>query len=273
MKSASLPKVNNDIYHDLGERWYNAQDDPVALLRAESRLRNPWIAEELRARFAGRALRILDVGCGGGFLSNYLAAQGHAVVGLDFAADALKVARLHDISGRAAYLEADAHRLPFPDGSFDAVCSMDFLEHVEQPECAIREASRLLSPGGVFIFHTFSRNWLAWLVVIKGVEWFVRNTPPQMHVLRLFIKPEDLVSMCVRSGLAVDSLRGIAPAVFTAEFWKLLMRHTVSDGFAFRFTRSTRISYSGIARKSQPRLPGRRTSRGASGSLTSVTFT
>jgi hypothetical protein len=57
--------------------------------------------------------------------------------------------------------------------------------------------------------------------------------------------------MCVRSGLAVDSLRGIAPAVFSAEFWKLLMRHTVPDGFAFRFTRSTRISYSGIARKSQ----------------------
>jgi 2-polyprenyl-6-hydroxyphenyl methylase/3-demethylubiquinone-9 3-methyltransferase len=74
MKSASLPKVNNDIYHDLGERWYNAQDDPVALLRAESRLRNPWIAEELRVRFSGRALRIFDIGCGGGFLSNYLAA-------------------------------------------------------------------------------------------------------------------------------------------------------------------------------------------------------
>src|SRR6202044_1133042 len=76
VKTASQTSVNNDIYHTLGDRWYKAQDDPIALLRAESRLRNPWVAEELRARFAGRALRILDVGCGGGFLSNYLAAQG-----------------------------------------------------------------------------------------------------------------------------------------------------------------------------------------------------
>ena len=98
---------------------------------------------------------------------------------------------------------------------------MDFLEHVEEPELAIREAARLVAPGGLFIFHTFNRNWLAWLVVIKGVEWFVRNTPPHMHVLRLFIKPEELVSMCARSGLAVDSVHGMAPVVFSAAFWKL----------------------------------------------------
>jgi len=133
VKSASPAGVNNDIYHDLGERWYNAQDDPIALLRAESRLRNPWIAEELRARFGGRALLILDVGCGGGFLSNYLAAQGHAVVGLDFAADALRVARLHDISGRVAYVEADAYRLPFPDGSFGGIWGANWRRHGGEP--------------------------------------------------------------------------------------------------------------------------------------------
>jgi 2-polyprenyl-6-hydroxyphenyl methylase / 3-demethylubiquinone-9 3-methyltransferase len=141
VRVASQQSINNDIYHALGERWYNAQDDPVALLRAEARLRNPWVAEELRARFAGRRLRILDVGCGGGFLSNYLAIQGHTVIGLDFASDALKVARLHDATGRVEYIEGDAYRLPFTDGGFDAVCSMDFLEHVEEPELAIREAA------------------------------------------------------------------------------------------------------------------------------------
>jgi 2-polyprenyl-6-hydroxyphenyl methylase/3-demethylubiquinone-9 3-methyltransferase len=251
VRSASQQSVNNEIYHALGERWYKAQDDPVALLRAESRLRNPWVAEELRARFAGRSLRILDAGCGGGFLSNYLATQGHTVVGLDFASDALKVARLHDATGRVEFIQGDAYRLPFQDGAFDAICCMDFLEHVEEPELSIREAARVLVPGGLFVYYTFNRNWLAWLVAIKGVEWFVPNTPPNMHVLRLFIKPEDLNSMCARSGLAVDSVRGMAPVVFSAAFWKLLTFHTVADSFAFRFTRSTRISYIGFARKIQ----------------------
>jgi 2-polyprenyl-6-hydroxyphenyl methylase/3-demethylubiquinone-9 3-methyltransferase len=251
VRSASQQAVNNDIYHALGERWYNAQDDPVALLRAESRLRNPWVAEELRTRFGGRTLRILDIGCGGGFLSNYLATQEHNVIGLDLASDALKVARLHDATGRVEYIEGDACRLPFPDGGFDVVCSMDFLEHVEAPELSIREAARVLAPGGLFVFYTFNRNWLAWLVAIKGVEWFVPNTPPNMHVLRLFIKPEDLISMCVRSGLAVDSLRGMAPVVFSAAFRRLLTRRTVADSFAFRFTQSTKISYIGFARRIQ----------------------
>lgn len=249
MKSASQQFVNNDIYHALGERWYKAQDDPVALLRAESRLRNPWVAEQLRARFAGRKLRVLDVGCGGGFLSNYLATQGHAVAGLDSASDALKIARLHDATGRVEYVESNAFRLPFLDGTFDAVCALDFLEHVEEPELAIREAARVLVPGGGFLFYTFNRNWLAWLVAIKGLEWFVRNTPPNLHVRRLFIKPEELTSMCARCGLAVDSVRGMAPVVFSAAFRKLLIHHTVADSFAFRFTRSTKLSYIGFARK------------------------
>ncbi len=109
----------------------------------------------------------------------------------------------------------------------------------------------MLVPGGVFVFYNLNRNWLAWLVGIKGVEWFVRNTPPNLHVLRMFIKPEDLTSMCARSGVAVESVQGMAPVVFSAAFWKLLTLHTVADSFAFRFTRSTKLSYIGFARKIQ----------------------
>src|ERR1700722_573270 len=79
----SRSRVNNGIYDTLDERWYDAQDDPVALLRAESATRTPWIESEIEKRFPRRATRVLDVGCGGGFLSNALATSGRAVTGVD----------------------------------------------------------------------------------------------------------------------------------------------------------------------------------------------
>src|SRR5437762_10343230 len=107
--------VNNDVYQTLGERWYSAADDPIALLRAESRLRNPWIAAELARAFGSRAADVLDIGCGGGFLSNYLGSLGHRVTGLDASPDALAVARRYDQSGLVHYRKADALKLPLAD--------------------------------------------------------------------------------------------------------------------------------------------------------------
>ena len=68
MEATLSKQVNNDIYHQLGERWYTAQDDPVALLRAESRARNPWLIGEIRTAFPTGKVRVLDIGCGAGFL-------------------------------------------------------------------------------------------------------------------------------------------------------------------------------------------------------------
>src|SRR4051812_32132541 len=168
-RSAQITGVNNELYHALGDRWYRAQDDPVALLRAESRLRNPWVAQEIEHTFGDARCRVLDIGCGGGFLSNYLGQLGHEVTGLDVSLDALRVASAHDHSGAVHYMRGEALELPFADSSFDVVCAMDFLEHVEDPERAIAEAARVLKPSGMFFFHTFNRNLLSWLVIIKGV--------------------------------------------------------------------------------------------------------
>jgi 2-polyprenyl-6-hydroxyphenyl methylase / 3-demethylubiquinone-9 3-methyltransferase len=240
--------VNNALYDTLGERWYAANDDPVALLRAESRLRNPWVAERIRAELAGTG-RVLDVGCGAGFLSNYLATEGFAVEGLDASEQSLAVASSHDSTRSVRYVSGDALSLPYPDKSFDVVCAMDFLEHVEDPAGVVAEAARVLRPGGLFFFHTFNRNFLAWLIVIKGVEWFVRNTPRDMHVLRLFLKPDELRRLCRSAGLDVVELRGSAPVVWSRAFWQMLLTRIVPPDFRFQFSKSTLLAYTGYARR------------------------
>jgi 2-polyprenyl-6-hydroxyphenyl methylase/3-demethylubiquinone-9 3-methyltransferase len=197
----------------------------------------------------GPGAQLLDVGCGAGFSSNYLAREGFQVTGIDTSQDSLAVARQHDATGRVRYESCDALALPFADGQFDAVCSMDFLEHVDAPERVVAETARVLRPGGVFFFHTFNRNWLSWLVAIKGVEWFVKNTPPHLHVLNLFIKPGELQRMCEANGLTVRRLHGSAPVVFSRAFLRLLTTGVVDDEFRFRFTRFTGVGYIGYAVK------------------------
>jgi 2-polyprenyl-6-hydroxyphenyl methylase/3-demethylubiquinone-9 3-methyltransferase len=192
---------------------------------------------------------VLDVGCGAGFLSNHLAARGFEVVGIDASQSSIDVAARQDATRTARYVLGDALRLPFDDQSFDAVCAMDFLEHVDQPGQVIAEASRVLKPGGTFFFHTFNRNPLAWLVIIKGVEWFVRNTPKDMHVLRLFIKPSELRALCAQHGMQISALHGSEPVVFSRAFWRMLLTGVVPDDFRFRFSNSTLLAYTGYAQR------------------------
>jgi len=246
-KVAQFP-INNQVYDQLGERWYGADDDPVALLRAESRLRNPWVSSHLSERH-GRTARLLDIGCGAGFLSNALAREGFEVVGLDASSASLTVARRHDETNGVRYDVGDALALPYPAASFDAVSAMDFLEHVEDPAAVVAEAARVLRPFGTFFFHTFNRNLITLLVVIKGVEWFVKNTPRNMHLLRLFIKPEELRAMCADNGLSVVELHGSAPVVWSKAFFRMLATRVVPPDFRFMATNSLLLGYTGFAER------------------------
>lgn len=240
-------QVNNDLYHELGERWYHAKDDPVALLRAESRTRNPWVVDEIKKSFS--SAKVLDIGCGAGILANELAKQGMNVVGIDASKESLEIARKYDTTKQVQYQIGDANHLPFESDSFDIVCAMDFLEHVEDPAHIVSEASRVLRMDGLFFFHTFNRNFIAWLIGIKGVEWFVKNTPPNLHSYRYFIKPSELALMCEQRGLAVQKILGLEPVIASRAFVKLLVTGTVEDDFRFRFSNTKLIGYTGIAKK------------------------
>jgi 2-polyprenyl-6-hydroxyphenyl methylase/3-demethylubiquinone-9 3-methyltransferase len=239
-------RVDNSVYDTYGDRWYTAFDDPVALLRAESRVKTPWILERIRARF--RTAKILDVGCGAGFLSNALAAADFQVYGVDLSESSLEVARRYDRTGRVTYICADAFQLPFADQSFDVITAMDFLEHIEDPARVIQEFSRVLKPGGMFFFHTFNRSALAWLVIIKAVEWLVRNTPPHMHVLHLFIKPVELRHYCSQAGLRVEEMTGIRPRLSTIP-WTKIFSGVVPKEMQFQLSKSLKLSYLGMASK------------------------
>ena len=242
--------INNEFYDELGDDWTDRSDHPVALLRRENAFRTPWVIRELEERVPNK-VAILDIGCGAGFLSNPLAEVGHKVTGIDLSQSSLEVAQKRDLTKSVHYLQATAYSLPFRNQSFDAVCAMDILEHVEEPNLLIAEASRVLKTGGYFFFHTFNRNPFSYFTVIKSMEWFVKNTPPNLHVYPLFIKPDELNEHLKNYKLQPIHWIGLAPKIFSRATLRLLMTGSVPPDFSFRFTRSLLSGYCGIAKKEQ----------------------
>jgi 2-polyprenyl-6-hydroxyphenyl methylase/3-demethylubiquinone-9 3-methyltransferase len=242
------PLINNAFYDHLQEGWYEAHNHPIALLRAENAVRNPWVLSTINEKL-GKKKKILDIGCGAGFLSNTLALAEHEVTGIDLSINSLREAELRDQTKSVKYLYRSADKLPFKSNTFDVICAMDFLEHVENPAEIIKGASHILKPGGLFFFHTFNRNLLSWLIVIKGVEWCVPNTPKNMHLYSLFIKPKELQEFCKEASLQVESLQGLRPNLIHSSFWKSFFTRKIAEDFPFIFTPSTLTGYVGFARK------------------------
>ena len=156
--------------------------------------------------------RVVDIGCGGGILSEAMAARGAIVTGIDLNEKALRVARLHmlesgvrvDYQLMAAEAFADAH-----GAEYDVVTCLEMLEHVPDPGSVVRACAKLVKPGGQVFFSTLSRNPKSYLMAVIGAEYFLGMLPRGTHDYAKFIKPSELGRFCRAAGLSIAELRGI----------------------------------------------------------------
>jgi 2-polyprenyl-6-hydroxyphenyl methylase/3-demethylubiquinone-9 3-methyltransferase len=240
--------VNNEFYKYLGDQWFNSEGDVVALLRQENHAKFPWVLEQIQKYHGGRKCRILDVGCGGGFLTFGLMEAGHDCTGLDISAEVIAAARKRDPAGLCQWTVAPSEKIPFGAQSFDVVCLMDVLEHVQDYRAVLREALRVLKPDGSLLFHTFNRTWLSWLIAERGVEWFIRGTPKHLHDWKYFVRPEEAEEVLAENGYEIRELSGIGPDLFSKAFAELLFTRRVPKDFKFLLGKNLQIGYLAAAR-------------------------
>ncbi|WP_313919667.1 bifunctional 2-polyprenyl-6-hydroxyphenol methylase/3-demethylubiquinol 3-O-methyltransferase UbiG [Tahibacter sp.] len=191
----------------LANRWW----DPDGESRPLHDL-NPVRLAYVASRVGLRGARVLDVGCGGGLLSEALAAAGAEVTAIDLAPGVLDVARLHlyESNLRVDYREISAEALAAQQpGSFDAITCMEMLEHVPDPGSVIEACSRLLKPGGRWFASTLNRTPQAFALGIVGAEYLLRLLPRGTHHYRQFIKPSEMAAALRAADLTLEDLRGL----------------------------------------------------------------
>ncbi len=192
----------------LASRWWDPRGE-MGPLHALNPPRVRYITQSAGA-LAGR--RAVDVGCGGGLLSEALVAEGAQVLGIDLAEDVLEVARLHALeSGRKAeYRQISAEDLATEQAeSFDLVCCLEMLEHVPQPHSVVAACARLAKPGATLVFSTINRNPKAFALAVLGAEYVLNLIPRGTHDYAKFIRPSELDAWARAAGLEVCGIKGL----------------------------------------------------------------
>ncbi|TDU30779.1 3-demethylubiquinone-9 3-methyltransferase [Panacagrimonas perspica] len=166
--------------------------------------------EQASGGLAGK--RAVDVGCGGGILTEALAAKGARALGIDLAEAALDVARQHAVKSglEIEYRSSAAEALAVEQaGAFDLVCCLEMLEHVPDPSSVVRACAQLVKPGGDVVFSTINRNPKSFALAIVGAEYVMSLVPRGTHDYAKFIRPSELTQWCREAGLDAVSLRGL----------------------------------------------------------------
>lgn len=205
-------------FSDVAHKWWDLEGEFKPLHRINP-LRLDWMNQQ--AHFKNK--KILDVGCGGGILSDSMARLGAQVTGIDLATKALKVAKLHALEAATPNVtyeemsaEAKAEQAP---SSFDVVTCMEMLEHVPDPASVVKACAQLVKPGGWVFFSTINRNPKAYVSAILGAEYLLKIVPQGTHDFQKFIKPSELAHFIRAAGLDLKTSKGLQYNPISNRFW------------------------------------------------------
>jgi len=205
-------------FSELAHRWWDPESE-FRPLHQINPLRLGWI--ESLAPLNDKA--VLDVGCGGGILSDAMARKGAQVLGIDLATKALKVAQLHALEAdtpRVSYRAVSAEQLALEQpGHYDVVTCMEMLEHVPDPASVVQACAALVKPGGWVFFSTLNRNPKSFVLAIIGAEYVLKLLPKGTHEYAKFIRPSELVGHCRAAGLQAQGMRGLQYNPLTRRYW------------------------------------------------------
>lgn len=254
------PQINNDIYNQLANDWWDPSSFLNILETGLQPLREKYIRESLKGAISAE-MKCLDIGCGGGIITEDLAKFSDNVNGIDLSQASLNTAKQHAQEAGLSinYQHAAAESLPFKDNTFDLLTCCDVLEHVDDLGLVITEINRVLKPGGTFVFDTINRTLMSYLSVIWVAQDFppTRFAPKNAHVWHKFIKPKELQTLLLDSQLDIKEIRGMGPSKNPLMMlWYIFRLKQKKINFAefgditqFRLMQSMAISYIGHCTK------------------------
>lgn len=205
-----------DKFASLASHWWDPNGE-LKTLHQINPLRLSYISEKVSLPNT----KIIDIGCGGGILSESMAKAGASVTGIDMNKAGIDVAKLHlyESDTKVEYLHTSAESIAAErPGEYDIVTCLEMLEHVPDPLAIVKACATLCKPGGHIFFSTLNRNPKSYLFAILGAEYLLKLLPKNTHDYAKFIRPSELNSWAKQAGMKPLELKGIAYNPFTEEF-------------------------------------------------------
>ncbi|WP_223669310.1 bifunctional 2-polyprenyl-6-hydroxyphenol methylase/3-demethylubiquinol 3-O-methyltransferase UbiG [Kangiella shandongensis] len=205
-------------FEQMASRWWDKEGD-FKPLHDINPLRLKFIMDQV-GDLQGK--KILDVGCGGGILTESLAKEGATVTGIDMGEMPLQVAKLHKLESGVdvEYLQSTAEEFAEKHaGEFDVVTCLEMLEHVPEPSSIIKACKKLVKPSGDVFFSTINRNPKSFLFAIVGAEYLLQMLPKGTHDFKKFIRPSELEAWSREQGLSFKSIEGMHFNPLTKKYW------------------------------------------------------